>query len=762
MAKPSGQPRVRSEPGHAITLGGIGHKAGVSHATDACTVPQPSDGDWATSRSRIWGIEVMPARRVFWASVLWALLLLAWLPAGAQQPITGSPAPPDKVRELLSLMNDPEVRLWLGQREEAAAPAELTPATMRADMTAPVMAVRQHILASLAAIPTASAEFTRAVRNLYGEIIAHGPWTTILLVAMFLGLGLLMKRLYWRATSSMRQRLIAMPLDTVEARLKAVGRRFAFALGWTASFAIGSLGAFLLFEWPPLLRGLIARVLLVVVVVWLTSNLLRFILAPGAERFRILPVSTASARHWYRWLRLAVAWYTAGHLTVWYLADLGLSDAVQNLLRDVLSLVWLAILLLAVWRRPGGQPEDQPEAGHRASTRTRNALISCGLVLAWLLVPIGADHLFYSVLVLATLAALLRITNQSLAHILRPPGSDAAESVPPPAAVVLERGLRAIWIIGAVTLLAWIWEIDVNSMAAGDSTMSRLGRGALHAVVILLVVELVWHVLRSWIDRTLVESQASEPAGSPEVMHRRARIRTLLPIARNVLLVVLAVMAVLMALSALGIEVGPLIAGAGVVGVAIGFGSQTLVKDIISGIFFLLDDAFRVGEYIESGSIRGTVEGFSLRSIKLRHHRGYLHTVPFGSLDKITNYSRDWVIDKVTLGLTYDTDLDQVKRIIKQIGKELLADPELGPQIIDTLKMQGVEEYGDFAIKIRLKMTCKPGEQFVVRRRAYALIKKAFEENGIKFAFPTVQVAGGDAGPAAAQAALNTIRQPAA
>ena len=116
------------------------------------------------------------------------------------------------------------------------------------------------------------------------------------------------------------------------------------------------------------------------------------------------------------------------------------------------------------------------------------------------------------------------------------------------------------------------------------------------------------------------------------------------------LFVVLTVMAALMALSALGVQVGPLIAGAGVVGVAIGFGSQTLVKDVISGVFFLLDDAFRVGEYIESGSIRGTVEGFSLRSIKLRHHRGYLHTVPFGSLDKITNYSRDWVIDKVTLG----------------------------------------------------------------------------------------------------------------
>jgi small-conductance mechanosensitive channel len=195
--------------------------------------------------------------------------------------------------------------------------------------------------------------------------------------------------------------------------------------------------------------------------------------------------------------------------------------------------------------------------------------------------------------------------------------------------------------------------------------------------------------------------------------------------------------------------------------VAIGFGAQTLVKDIIAGMFFLLDDAFRVGEYIESGSIRGTVESFSLRSVKLRHHRGYLHTVPFGSLERITNYSRDWVIDKATIGVTYDTDLDQAKKIIKQVGRQLLADPELAPSILDTLKMQGVEEYGDYAIKLRLKVTTKPGEQFAVRRRAYALIKQAFEENGIKFAFPTVQVAGGESAAGAAQKGLELAQAPA-
>src|SRR4029453_11262052 len=122
-----------------------------------------------------------------------------------------------------------------------------------------------------------------------------------------------------------------------------------------------------------------------------------------------------------------------------------------------------------------------------------------------------------------------------------------------------------------------------------------------------------------------------------------------LPILRNILFIVLLVMSLLMALSAMGIEIGPLIAGAGGVGVAVGFGAQTIVKDIISGVFFLLDDAFRVGEYISSGNYKGTWESFSLRSVKLRHHRGPLFTIPFGELGAVQNQSRDWVIDKFNI-----------------------------------------------------------------------------------------------------------------
>jgi small-conductance mechanosensitive channel len=224
-------------------------------------------------------------------------------------------------------------------------------------------------------------------------------------------------------------------------------------------------------------------------------------------------------------------------------------------------------------------------------------------------------------------------------------------------------------------------------------------------------------------------------------------------------------MAVLMSLSALGVQIGPLIAGAGVVGVAIGFGSQTLVRDVISGVFYLLDDAFRVGEYIQSGNFRGTVESFSLRSVKLRHHRGPLFTVPFGVLGAVQNMSRDWVIDKQSVNVHFDADLDKIKRIIKQIGKELQANPEFAPDIIETLKMQGVEAFSDFAITVRMKMKTKPGRQFTIRRRAMAMIKMAFAENGIEFAVPTVQVAGErgtDTDAAIARQAIEMARPPAA
>jgi small-conductance mechanosensitive channel len=206
-------------------------------------------------------------------------------------------------------------------------------------------------------------------------------------------------------------------------------------------------------------------------------------------------------------------------------------------------------------------------------------------------------------------------------------------------------------------------------------------------MVIALVADLVWFVLKAMIERRLAEAQGTGPGGVDPA--QTTRIRTVLPILRNVAFVTLAVIAVLMALSALGVDIAPMVAGAGVVGIAVGFGAQTLVKDIVSGVFFLFDDAFRVGEYIQSGSYKGTVESFSLRSVRLRHHRGPVYTVPFGELGAVQNMSRDWVIDKLSIGITYDSDLEKARKLIKKIGQELAADPEMGPNILEPTEDAG-------------------------------------------------------------------------
>jgi small-conductance mechanosensitive channel len=307
-----------------------------------------------------------------------------------------------------------------------------------------------------------------------------------------------------------------------------------------------------------------------------------------------------------------------------------------------------------------------------------------------------------------------------------------------------------VLIVAGAAFLAHVWGLDFTSMAASDSITNRILRGMINAAVVILAADFGWRIVKAFVARRLGEMEGPAADAHGQQDPRQARVRTLLPIFQNMLFAAIVIIGLLMVLSSLGVEIGPLIAGAGVVGVAIGFGAQTLVKDVIAGIFYLLDDAFRVGEYIQSGTYKGTVESFSLRSVKLRHHRGYLFTVPFGELGAVQNMSRDWVIEKFSINVDYQTDLEKARKIIKKIGQQFAEDPEFAPHIIETLKLQGVQNFGDFGIELRLKLMTKPGEQFVIKRKAYIAIKKAFEDNGIKIPYPTVMVREGESAAAAA------------
>ena len=702
--------------------------------------------------------------RWFGGLVIALALLLGSItgPSLAQSPTpAASPDKPPQVREFLELLDDPAVRDWLetqrtaNQAPRAAAPSEK--ARIEGYFGGRIATIRQHFGSLAAAFLRLPADFEQARVTLAADLHERGLIEILLLLAGFVALGFGAEWLFRRATTGTRKRINELPLDTVTDRVRAVAMRLAVGAGRVAAFALGSVGAFLALDWPPLLGEIVLGYLLAFLALRLALVIGGFLLAPGGndvhnvERFRIVPMGTEAARFWHARLGLLVGWFAFGWVTAALLSVLGFSLDARHLVAYVLGLGLLAIGLEMVWRRPDAVGDLAPGSQRRLGRTARSILLSAYFVAVWALWVAGAIPAFWLAVLAVALPAAIGVTQRSVNHILRPPGVDAGTGPPSVRAVILERGLRAVLIIGAALLLAHAWQVDLVDLTASDTLFTRLMRGAVSAIVIVLLADFAWHVMKTLIDRRLVEAQnLGEP--NTEDARRRARARTLLPILRNVLFVTLLAMAAMMALAALGVEIGPLIAGAGVIGVAIGFGAQTVVKDVISGMFYLLDDAFRVGEYVQSGNYKGTVESFSLRSVKLRHQRGPLYTVPFGELGAIQNMSRDWVIEKLKVGVTYDTDLDKVKKMIKQIGRELAQDPEFAPHILQPLKMQGVEQFGDFAIQISMKMMTRPGEQFVIRRRAYAMIKKAFDANGVRIAFPTVQVAGGEEASAAAVA----------
>ena len=662
-------------------------------------------------------------------------------------------ATPAEIDALLSLLGDPKVQAWLKQQHSteaaAAAPAKPKDDSPEDMMSARVDAVRGHLAALTDAIPGMPAEFAHAADVFQDRLGGKKPARILTLLAAFVGLGFGFEALFSRATRRIRENLDRHPVETVGDRVRLVAERAAFALGLVVAYAVGSIGAFLVFRWPGLLRQIVLGYLIVFLAIRIAAVLGRFLLAPYSDRFRVCPMEAAAARYWYVRLKLVVGWVMLALVTKGVLGELEISAPARDIVGYAFGLGTLAMLLEAIWRRPAESANTGPEPVHETRHLSHikvNGLLTAALVLLWGLRVAGMMPAFWLLSVVIVWPLADRLTRRAVEHLLRPPGTTEIAGVPTLTAVFLERGLRAALIIGALALLGWGWGLDMESLAGRETMITRIAHGALSAVAIALIADFIWHVAKAAIDIKLAETADLGLPNTPEA-RRRARLRTLLPIFRNILFVVVVAVAALMALAAMGVEIGPLIAALSVLGVAIGFGAQTFVRDIIAGMFYLLDDAFRVGEYIQSGNYKGTVEGFSIRSVRLRHQRGPVFTVPFSLLGAVQNMSRDWVIDKLTVGITYDSDIDLARKLIKQIGLELAEDPEFKPLILEPLKMQGVDAFGDYAVQIRMKMMTLPGENFVVRRQALSRIKKAFDANGIKFAFPTVQLAGEGEGP---------------
>lgn len=688
--------------------------------------------------------------------LLLAIGLLLGQPAIAAEQL----APSAPIRVIIELPNDDAGRAILSkitpqisQTPAATMPAP-DPIVASPTVGSALQDLRERLLTLASAIPTLPAQI-RAEMTIFENNDALDPIGLLLAVTIFIVGGFIVQRIAWWSGRGLLNFILTAPAETVRQRIKLHCCRMSMGLLALAGYLIGSLGAFILFPWPVVFRDIALILLSAVVMIRLAVLVGRIVIAPGARlpHMRLLTLGTPLAWFWYYWLVGIVALLALGRAAIGVMGTIGASPIVI----DLFTAAWLGIVSLAlitmIWLRQ-----------FRADGPQLSRLVGVGLtvstVIAWLLWVSGLHAAFWSLIIVTMLPLVVSMARDIIRRITR--FDDDTISTDPSIvgwSVVIMQTLRNGLVVVAALLVASSWSVNLSDLAAGETMITRLARSAIRIVIVLLVTDVIWKLASTLIDSQMANVSRSDLHGAhadgPDA-RRRQRLNTLLPILRNVLFVVIGAVGLLMILDAVGIQIGPLLAGAGVVGIAVGFGAQTLVKDIISGVFYLFDDAFRIGEYIQSSKYKGTVEGFSLRSIRLRHHRGPITVVPFGELGAVQNLSRDWVIEKFSLTLSYDSDLEEVRKTIKRIGIELADDPEFGPNIIEPLKMQGIEQMADYGIEIRLKFMARPGEQSAIRRKALSMLNRTFTEKGIHFATPTVQVAGGAADATATVAARST------
>ncbi len=303
---------------------------------------------------------------------------------------------------------------------------------------------------------------------------------------------------------------------------------------------------------------------------------------------------------------------------------------------------------------------------------------------------------------------------------------------------VARRAAQAVILLLGICLILEAWNADIFTWLASETGRAVIATLA-SIVAIALIATIVLEVATTLIDRYL--TQVDEKG---ELMERSQRARTLLPLARNALRVVVGIIAALMILSEIGIDIAPVLAGVGVAGLAIGFGAQTLVKDIITGLFILLEDSVAVGDVVTAGGHTGTVEAITIRTIRMRDLQGQVHTVPYSSVDTISNMTKEFSYYLIDMGVAYREDYDEVVGVMREVGAELQQDPEFGPNMLEPLEIMGLNSFGDSAVIVRARLKTRPLTQWATGREYNRRLKAAFDERGIEIPFPHTQIYFGE------------------
>ena len=738
------------------------HPAALAQKPDAAATTPP--GTLSQDQARA-ALEVLndPKKRAAFTATLQAILQAP----GVTQPAAAAPPRPPAATP---------------KAEESGLP--LVPDSLGAQLLVEITSFLSHTAdrvtsaaAAVQSVPLLWGWLYVMLTNPLGQAVLFDvSWRLLVVVACGLAAEYALRRSLRRPSAQMETAAIALSRDPEAAEDRAEagdveappssGRlerslaslhRFWVALGRFGLMLIPLLGVLVVGQivagfmpgGQPASRLVIAAVLGCYVVSNAAILAARIVLCPGMPRLRLVSLADHPADELMRWLKWLIVVSVCGYAIAEVSLLLGLSPvAYEALLRIVGLLVTagLAVMILRMRRAVGRLLHAAPASdGLAAAVRDRLAAIWhwIALVLLAAVWAVWAADVAVSVAVVAKYVALtvlvllgtrlLLMGLQSGIDRMRLIGDESSERYPG-----LDGRLRlyhpvmsavtrwVVYILAAMTLmqiygagaLTWLW-----ATTAGQRAMS----GLVTLSITILAAVAVWELANAAIERHLTRLLQDAQ------LARSARLRTLLPLLRTMLLVTISIVAVLMVLSEIGVNIGPLLAGAGILGVAIGFGSQKLVQDLITGIFLLLENALQVGDVVNVAGLAGRVEGLSVRTIRLRAIDGSVHIIPFSSVNSVTNLSRGIGNADVRVAVELDQDTDKVSDVLKAIVTEMREEPEYATKITKDLLLWGVDKIEAGAITVAGQVACTDTGRWPVQREINRRIKLKFHEEGIRF-----------------------------
>ncbi|MEM6660803.1 MAG: mechanosensitive ion channel family protein [Pseudomonadota bacterium] len=685
---------------------------------------------------------------------------------------------PEAVREMVSRLSDIEVRSLLLKRLDAVAAANDATqdgtglATFARHAT---LGTYESVLIAIERLPVLWTLQLQSFSNFMERIGgAFGLWAMFASMAMGIAAGIVAEILFNRVTRRWRYQAPTDGSATLKQSMRFLLSRFFQDIFGVLVFFIaaqqsGPLLSSLVFSdddanWPVIVPYIWLIWTYLIVLPRIAAAVGRFILAPARPEYRLMPADDGFA--WFSYFH-QIGLVTLMAFSIAIVAfnsqnGVGMGESRLGFWLNLFVHIYLIALAIYGWdgwvRMARGWEPDLTRAEEWAARNYPwfTIILSAGTwILVNVIVSYGAFDLLangahYQMMFLLIFWPFFDTLIRGLVRHLVPPmtgeGALAEKAYHSTKRSYIRIG-RVVVFAMVIVLIAQMWQIDFHDLSAGTGVV--VAARSFEIMMIVAIGYLVWELVSLYINRKLAAEQTAagfdlneeEPGGGEGGGAGGSRLSTVLPLLLGVLKAAIVVIFGLIALGNIGIDITPLLAGAGIVGLAIGFGAQKLVADVVSGIFFLVDDAFRTGEYVEVEGTVGTVEKISIRSMQLRHHKGPVHTIPYGEIPKLTNYSRDWVIMKLKFTVPFDTDPNKVKKLFKNIGKEMMAIPEYAADLLQPFKSQGVFDFDDVGMIIRGKFMAKPGRQFVLRKEIYNRVKQTFEQNGIEFARREVRVA---------------------